>query len=221
MNVPLEIARRHAQDLMGLLAPYCERIQIAGSIRRGKEMVKDIDLVAIPKMTSKRSLFEPTKVEETEFHDTLATTLRVTADGPRLIRGTILSSAAVSTSAPLMNASMIAPSRSIQVDVYLATAESWATLLLIRTGSAEHNIWMCGRARACGGKLHADGSGLEVPGQYDPIAQRTVNNQVIHAKTEEEIFKAMGLPYAEPGKRECVNGRPVWMPRHGVQGGAA
>jgi DNA polymerase/3'-5' exonuclease PolX len=201
MNVPLTLALYHAQQLVGMVLPHCERIEIAGSIRRGKEMVKDIDLVVLPKMTSKTSLFEPTKVEETEFHEALSATLHVTADGPRIIRGTM----------PLALASTIAPGRTIAVDIYIATPESWATLLLIRTGSAEHNIWMCSRAKACGGKLHADGSGLEVPGQYDAVQQRTVNSRVIRAKTEEEIFKAMGIPYAEPGQRECANGRPVWM----------
>jgi DNA polymerase/3'-5' exonuclease PolX len=201
MNVPLEIAREHAQQLVQLLLPLCERIEIAGSIRRGKEMVKDIDLVVIPKMTSKTTLFEPTKIEETEFHATLATTMQLTADGPSIIRGTM----------PLMASWDFDPRRSIDVDVYIAKPESWATLLLIRTGSAEHNIWMCARARACGGKLHADGSGLEVPGQYDPIAQRTENNQVLRPKTEEEIFKALGIPMPAPNQRECAKGRPVWM----------
>jgi hypothetical protein len=59
--------------------------------------------------------------------------------------------------------------------------------------------------------LHADGSGLEVPGQYDPVAQRNVNVRVIRAKSEEEIFKAMGIPTPAPNERECVNGRPAWM----------
>jgi DNA polymerase/3'-5' exonuclease PolX len=204
MNVPLEIARTHAQQLVRLLLPHCERIEIAGSIRRGKEMVKDIDLVAIPKMTSSKSLFgSVSEVGDTDFFATLSTTVRLTANGRHILRGAM----------PLVLASEICDRRSIEVDVYIATAESWATLLLIRTGSAEHNIWMCGRAKACGGKLHADGSGLEVPGQYDPVLQRTANAQVIRAKTEEEIFKAMGLPYAEPCRRECVNARPVWMGR--------
>ncbi len=41
----LEIAER----TKALLAPHCERIEIAGSIRRKKPHVKDIEIVAIPK----------------------------------------------------------------------------------------------------------------------------------------------------------------------------
>jgi len=193
---PLEAAREKALEIAQALGPHCERIEVAGSIRRGKAWVKDIDLVAIPKMTSKKSLFgTTTELAETDFHEALCGYFAsMTAEGQRLLRG---------------NAWM--GNKLISADVYLATAESWATLLLIRTGSAEHNIYMCARARACGGKLHADGSGLEVPGQYDPVAQRTLNARVIRAKSEEEIFKALGIPAPAPRERECANGRPVWM----------
>ncbi len=38
-----------AEHVKNLLAPHCLRIEIAGSIRRKKDQVKDIELVAIPK----------------------------------------------------------------------------------------------------------------------------------------------------------------------------
>lgn len=38
-----------AEKVKALLAPHCERIEIAGSIRRKKPDVKDIEIVAIPK----------------------------------------------------------------------------------------------------------------------------------------------------------------------------
>lgn len=47
----LEDATADAQDLIKLLGDYCERIEIAGSVRRGKASVKDIELVIIPKLT--------------------------------------------------------------------------------------------------------------------------------------------------------------------------
>ena len=40
-------ARAIADDVMVRLAPHCHRIQIAGSIRRLKPIVKDIEIVAI------------------------------------------------------------------------------------------------------------------------------------------------------------------------------
>jgi hypothetical protein len=70
---------------------------------------------------------------------------------------------------------------------------------------------MCERARACGGRLHADGGGLDVPGQYDPILQRTVNTKRIKAETEEEMFLALGISPVKPELRECAGGVPVWI----------
>lgn len=193
---PLEEAQKKALEFMQMLGPHCERIEAAGSIRRGKPWVKDIDLIVIPKMKSKTALFGTvTEVGETDFYEKLRRELRtIESEGQRMIRGSLWLGA-----------------KPIFLDIYIATEESWATLLLIRTGSAEHNIWMCARARACGGKLHADGSGLEVPGQYDPMAQKTANARVIRAKNEDEIFKALGIPPRAPNERECANGRPTWM----------
>jgi DNA polymerase/3'-5' exonuclease PolX len=197
VSFPLCEALKKAVDLKAELAPFCERIEIAGSIRRGKPQVKDIDLVAIPKMASRSALWRSaTKVSDTDFAMAVREQLvTVIAEGQSLLRGT----------AGMPDGKVIA------VDIYIAAPETWATVLLIRTGSAEHNIWMCNRAKGIGGKLHADGSGLEVPGQYDAVAQRTVNSRILRPASEEEIFKALGMPTPPPSQREIVNGKPLWM----------
>lgn len=43
-------AAETARNLVDLWSPYCERLEIAGSIRRGKPDPHDIELVAIPKV---------------------------------------------------------------------------------------------------------------------------------------------------------------------------
>ena len=50
-------AQAIAREWQTLLAPACERIEIAGSIRRGKPEIKDIDLVCIPKIQTEPDLF--------------------------------------------------------------------------------------------------------------------------------------------------------------------
>lgn len=47
---PLERARKIASNLLGVFAPACTRIEIAGSIRRGVAHVGDIELIAIPRV---------------------------------------------------------------------------------------------------------------------------------------------------------------------------
>jgi DNA polymerase/3'-5' exonuclease PolX len=59
-------AKRLADCLVKAIAPYCERIEIAGSVRRKKADVKDIEIVAIPRWEERpdmSSLFaEPQRV---------------------------------------------------------------------------------------------------------------------------------------------------------------
>jgi len=57
VRVPLADARVIAESLMAALGPGCERIEIAGSIRRGRPDVGDIELVAIPRIEQIRDGF--------------------------------------------------------------------------------------------------------------------------------------------------------------------
>lgn len=48
IKMKLELAQSIAIKYLNLLKPFCKRIEIAGSIRREKPEVKDIEIVAIP-----------------------------------------------------------------------------------------------------------------------------------------------------------------------------
>ena len=56
-RIPRARALMLAQGLIETLRPHCERIEIAGSLRRGKPDVGDIELVCIPKADEMRDLF--------------------------------------------------------------------------------------------------------------------------------------------------------------------
>ena len=53
----LHHARSVGWDLAKLLRPYCERIHVMGSVRRGKPRVKDIELLCISKVHSTADMF--------------------------------------------------------------------------------------------------------------------------------------------------------------------
>lgn len=82
-----------------------------------------------------------------------------------------------------------ATSEPVQVDIYRARPETWGVLLLIRTGSVGHNIKLCSRARSMSMMLSAK-DGLIKDGK------------VVASRTEEEIFKALGMDFVEPEERE-------------------
>lgn len=60
-----------AVELRDALAPHCERIEIAGSVRRGKPDPHDIELVAIPRVevtAAERDMFADTEITHAEFN---------------------------------------------------------------------------------------------------------------------------------------------------------
>lgn len=78
----------------------------------------------------------------------------------------------------------------VQVDLYYADQDTWATLLLIRTGSKESNIRLCSLAKKKGWHLSASGAGL-----FNETGERVAGD------TEESIYVALGLAYVEPWER--------------------
>jgi len=78
----------------------------------------------------------------------------------------------------------------MQVDLYFADDATWATLLLIRTGSKENNIRLCSAAKKNGWHLAANGDGL-----FDETGKR------IAGDTESSIYEALGLKYQRPEER--------------------
>jgi len=79
---------------------------------------------------------------------------------------------------------------STQIDCYVADETTWATLLLIRTGSAENNIRLATLAKKRGWHLAASGDGL-----FDENGKRVAGD------SEESIYQALNLRYQEPWER--------------------
>jgi DNA polymerase (family 10) len=128
--VRLEEAELIAKRLKERLSPYCDRIEIAGSIRRQKPTVNDIDLVIIEKPDAVLNL------------------------------PTLLFSMGVLKINGLDIKRLYLPNDNITLDIYIATPLTWSTLLLIRTGSKENNIRLATIAKSKGWQLKANGDGL-------------------------------------------------------------
>jgi len=156
----LETAQPIAERVKELLTPHCERVKIVGSIRREKPIVHDIDMVLIPMPYAVIML------------GGLLTTLgELRANGDKIKRVHLLA-------------------ENIDVDIYVATPATWATLVLIRTGSKENNIKLCTIAKRKGWQLKANGDGL-----FNEHGDR------IAGDTEQSIYQALGIPYQEPQER--------------------
>lgn len=170
----LAFARKCCDKLVPWLEPFCLRLQVAGSVRRKCPTIGDIDLVCIPKTRDVMDIFgEPTGETENllgkEIHETCKEKgWVISKDGPQCI---------------------IFESAGVQVDIWMGKPTNWGTLLMCRTGSKEHNIWLAMGAEKRGGRWNPH-DGLRLGG-YN------------HAGTEEDIYKALGVPFLPPEARNC------------------
>jgi DNA polymerase/3'-5' exonuclease PolX len=164
-EVPAATARAVARKIVAELKPACDRIEVVGSLRRGKPSVHDIDIVLLPKGHSGPLL-------ETVLSGLIERGSLTPVRGKDKIR------------------SFVATKTGIPVDIYIATGETWATLLLIRTGSKEHNIKLARRALDLGMRLKASGEGIQGS-----------DGALIKVTSEDDVFSLLGLGYLRPEER--------------------
>src|SRR4030042_194308 len=85
-----------------------------------------------------------------------------------------------------------------QVDFYRTKPSTFGVHLLIRTGSADHNMWLAAYSISKGMRLKYS-EGLIKDGV------------VVAGETEEGVFEALGLPCPKTEEREVVDRKPAWM----------
>jgi DNA polymerase (family 10) len=157
LGYALPLARNLRQKLLS--TGLFQRIELAGSLRRGKETVGDLDILGIS-----------TRPEEAaRAFCTLPEVEEILAQGPKK--------------------SSVKLSGGLQADLRIVPEESFGAAWQYFTGSKAHNIRLRERAVARGWKLNEYGL-------FDE------NDQMLAGRTEEEIYKALGLPFIPPELRE-------------------
>jgi len=151
-----------AQEILDALRalPEVAEIAVAGSLRRMKETIGDIDIVA----TSTR----PDAVMET--FTTLPRVKQVLARGP--------------------TRSSVILETGLQADVRVVEPESFGAALQYFTGSKDHNVKVRERAVRHGLKINEYG------------VFRVKDDRRLAGRTEEEVYRAVGLPWIPPEVRE-------------------
>jgi len=182
-----------ACQLAAEMRPYCERLEIAGSIRRRKPEVRDIELVAIPEWTQATGapqgcLFGAPTERRNMLHSWALSPecpvrwikpgtsevidWKPKEDG-RYWRGRLASGA--------------------QLDLFLATPENFGLIYLIRTGSADFSQALVTFARRCGYVVNE--------GRLLRPATEWVDAHLIPTPEEQDVFAALRLEWVEPEHR--------------------
>ena len=173
-----------AEDLITLLRPACERIQVAGSIRRNKARVGDIELLAISKVAPAFITLGPDKTPLGFIH----LEARVSELIAKGILDYRLNKLGRRTYGRLNKALVHTPS-GIAVDLFSTRPEYWGMSLLVRTGSPEFNIRVFSRFKALGLKGHAYAGVEDLAGPY------------YACPTEEDVFRLLQWDYVPPENR--------------------
>ena len=171
MNLPRAIAI--GLKIQEQLAPMCEQIEIAGSIRRARAAVNDLDLVILPKSGQRdviKARFASRCAPVTEGEQNCIYRLQ------------------------------LADRTQFQVDVFFARPAAddllqtvpgnFGSLLLCRTGSKEHNIFLVDHAKRMGLRWNP----------YHGVC--AVDGRVLASETEVDIFQALDLEFIPPERRE-------------------
>ena len=140
--------------------PGASKVTIAGSYRRRKETIGDLDILVVSGSKSSAKIMD--------FFVNQQEVDRILAHGP------------TKSSVRLRNG--------IDVDLRIVPEESYGAALAYFTGSKAHNVHMREIAQQMGMKLN----------EYSLVK----GNRVVAGKSEQEIYKALGLSYVEPEMRE-------------------
>lgn len=170
--------RAEAQGLIrGLLehmegAPHVDRLEVAGSFRRRKETVGDIDLLA--------------RADE--------------GGGEVVAHFTSFPSAVRVEAAGDTKGSIVLPS-GLSIDLRVIPTESYGAAMHYFTGSKEHNVRVRTMAVKKGLRVNEWGV-FRIPEGVDPDTLGKTDGERVGGETEEEVFAAVDLPWIPPELRE-------------------
>lgn len=173
---PYELMNQMAERLVKKLAPACERIEIAGSLRRRKAMVGDIELVLIP--IAYTDLFGAPLPGATQVDSLLATwPIKLVKNGQKYKQFTLEGNSGAEFTVDLF----------IQPD-----PATWGVNMMIRTGSSDFSHKMV-TAKELGGLR---------PDEFTVRDARVwCNGAALETPNEEDVFRLWGMDFIKPEER--------------------
>ena len=167
-------ARAIAEDLKSRLEVGCERIEIAGSIRRQKPKPNDIELLVIPKYGGLVGVNCLEQMLIDLMHGSVLN-YRLNKRGSRTYGA--------------KNKLMVHVPSGFGVDIFSTNEENWWVSLVVRTGGVETNRRIAMAAIKKGWHLQAYGAGFSTP------------RGTVVCKSERDVFEFVGMRYLEPWER--------------------
>lgn len=194
----LKTASALAERLVTQMTPYCKRVEIAGSIRRGKSEVKDIEIVAIPcwgEVKSGGTLFAELE-KAPPLNQLHVWALQAVARGELvwIKPGTsVIEFWTPKAEGKYWRGLLAHEGEQIKLDLFLTKPENFGSVFLIRTGSADFSRAVAAHAQHI----------------HHPFKDGFLTIAGVPVETFEEahVFELLGLQFVEPNRR--IDGRAV------------
>lgn len=170
-RIQFKRAKQLANKIVGQLQPYCDRIEIAGSIRRKVPVVGDIEIVCIPKTIGE------SKVRIAKWSNQVYRLGHLLKGSKNLKNGKYFK---------------IKLPEGINLDLFVTRPEIWGNIFLIRTGSADfaHRV-----LTEINKKGYTSQHGVfRKLGDYD-------DEENVFCYEEQDVFDLAGMPWVEPHDR--------------------
>lgn len=179
---PRDAALKVARLICLQLADHCSRLICAGSLRRRKQEVGDVEILYIPDFTT---------VPDGLFDSKTLNRADVILE--KFLEEGILAKRKNERGSEMWgekNKFAVHVASGIPVDFFSATEENWWNYLVCRTGGAENNRQIATACQANRLRWNPYGPGFT-----------TEVGEVIRMNSEREVFEWAGLPYKEPWDR--------------------
>ncbi len=205
-KVGLPTMQKLAAVLTDLLEPVCDRVEIAGSVRRMVPWVSDLELLVIPRLDYDTDMLGEIVNERSHLDDLI---LRCIEDGQMTVRA----------GNGRRNKMLVYHDGidALPIDIFVSTFDNWGMSMVVRTGPAAFIRGMMARLLRLGHKGHAYGVAgycnvshashtkscglVEIPSSVTLHRARTDRREVL-CRTEAEVFELANMHYLDPQYRK-------------------
>lgn len=188
---PNALGMRVAAELCAALKPASERLIVAGSLRRRKATVGDVEVLYIARTEVRRDPEDMFATKEFNLADEVIASLE---------RRGVLERRRNSIGSEMFgpkNKLMRHRASGVPVDLFAATTENWWNYLVCRTGPAESNTRIAMAAQAMGWTWNPYRAGFSRGGPMTGL-----EHEERAMGSEAEVFAFVGLPWAAPEDRK-------------------
>ncbi len=199
----LEEALELASRIRPLLEPFCDRITIAGSVRRESRMVKDLELVIISRPGTgssgpQQSLFDLAPAATPIGDDAVTAFLRAECEYEASLWTKRLSK---NGRTAFGRENKLLRFDGYPVDVFTTSPARWGMTMFVRTGDKDWNRIAFGQLKRRG--MHAS--------PYGGVITNTKSEPPFEqiCRIEQDVFDALGIEYVEPEMRNELNARKL------------